>query len=213
MSFREISIDSWIRKSQYHFFKDYDNPYFNITSNVDVTALKLFCDSNNLSFFIASIYCSLKACNDTEPFKTRFKEDKISIYDIVNPASTVLLDNKTFIYCFMAFNNDFNVFYENALISIESAKKEASFKSVDRPDVIYHSIIPWISFTSFSNARKKGQGDDIPRIVFGKYFNSEQKLMLPVSVEVHHALMDGFHVGQYFNSLQKAMNSLPNEKE
>ena len=74
MSFREISIDSWIRKSQYHFFKDYDNPYFNITSNVDVSALKLFCDSNNLSFFISSIYCSLKACNETEPFRTRFKK-------------------------------------------------------------------------------------------------------------------------------------------
>ena len=113
----------------------------------------------------------------------------------------------------MEFNDDFNIFYKSAKGSIDSAKKEATFKSVDRPDVIYHSIIPWVPFTSFSNARKKGQGDDIPRIVFGKYFNSEQKLMLPVSVEVHHALMDGFHVGQYFNSLQKAMNSLSNEKE
>jgi chloramphenicol O-acetyltransferase type A len=112
----------------------------------------------------------------------------------------------------MAFDDDFNIFYKNAVNSIESAKKDASFRSVDRPDVIYHSIIPWVSFTSFSNARKKGQGDDIPRIVFGKYFNSEQKLMLPVSVEVHHALMDGFHVGQYFNSLQNAMNNMANEK-
>ena len=212
MSFKEISIYSWKRKPQYIFFKDYDNPYFNITSNVDASTLKLFCDSNNLSFFISSIYCSLKACNEIESFRTRFKGDKIYIYDIVNPASTVLLENKTFIYCFMAFDDDFNIFYKNAVNSIESAKKDASFRSVDRPDVIYHSIIPWVSFTSFSNARKKGQGDDIPRIVFGKYFNSEQKLMLPVSVEVHHALMDGFHVGQYFNSLQNAMNNMANEK-
>ena len=112
----------------------------------------------------------------------------------------------------MEFNNSFDSFHSKALNSIEEAKKKESFHSIERPDVIYHSVIPWISFTSFSNARKKGQGDDIPRIVFGKYFEKEKELHLPVSVEVHHALMDGYHVGQYFTQLQKEFDEIQNGK-
>jgi chloramphenicol O-acetyltransferase type A len=29
---------------------------------------------------------------------------------------------------------------------------------------------------------------------------------MPVSVEVHHALVDGLHVGQYFEQLQQNFN-------
>ena len=29
--------------------------------------------------------------------------------------------------------------------------------------------------------------------------------MMPISVEVHHALMDGLHVGRFFSQLEEAL--------
>ena len=212
MPYKEVDLKAWDRKAQYDFFKNYDNPYFNITADLEVSELYKYCKKNKYSFFLCSLYCSLKACNNIKPFRTRVIDEKICIFDIIHPASTVLLNNNTFIYCFMEFNNSFDSFHLKAINSIEEAKKKESFHSIERPDVIYHSVIPWISFTSFSNARKKGQGDDIPRIVFGKYYTKDNKLNLPVSVEVHHALMDGYHVGQYFTQLQKEFDEIQNGK-
>ena len=33
-------------------------------------------------------------------------------------------------------------------------------------------------------------------------------MLVPFSVQVHHGLMDGFHVGRYFNELQRYIDGL-----
>ena len=35
--YKILDIGKWDRKNQYHFFKNYDNPFFNVCSEVDVT--------------------------------------------------------------------------------------------------------------------------------------------------------------------------------
>jgi len=79
-------------------------------------------------------------------------------------------------------------------------------KPTMRDDVIYHTTLPWISFTSFAHARTGGRGESIPRIVFGKITNSNERQVLPISVEVHHALMDGLHVGRFLEHVEKAFS-------
>jgi chloramphenicol O-acetyltransferase type A len=49
--------------------------------------------------------------------------------------------------------------------------------------------------------------DSIPRIAWGKYFEENGKIKLPLSVQVHHALVDGLHVGQYFNAIQEILDN------
>jgi chloramphenicol O-acetyltransferase type A len=74
-----------------------------------------------------------------------------------------------------------------------------------RDDLIYFTVLPWVSFTSFAHARTPGRGESVPRIAFGKFINENERIMLPISVEVHHALMDGLHVGRYLNGLEEAL--------
>src|SRR5216684_2776419 len=52
------------------------------------------------------------------------------------------------------------------------------------------TVLPWVSFTSFSHARNWGREDSVPRIAFGKFTKENDRTLLPISVEVHHALMD-----------------------
>jgi chloramphenicol O-acetyltransferase type A len=62
-----------------------------------------------------------------------------------------------------------------------------------------------VSFTSFAHARTPGRGESIPRIAFGKFLRDRDRIHLPISVEVHHALMDGLHVGRFIMSLEEAL--------
>ena len=82
----------------------------------------------------------------------------------------------------------------------------ASFEP--RPDDasrVYFTSLPWLHFTSFSHARNWKREDSIPRFAFGRAQAEGSALWLPMSVEVHHALMDGVHVGRYVQDFEAAL--------
>ncbi len=85
---------------------------------------------------------------------------------------------------------------------LKAREKYQKLKTFDvesnRVDLIYYSVTPWVSFTSFKHASRFDNTNTVPRIVFGKNFDDGEMLKMPVSVEVHHAMMDGIHVGKYF---------------
>jgi chloramphenicol O-acetyltransferase type A len=44
--------------------------------------------------------------------------------------------------------------------------------------------------------------DSIPRFAWGKYFQEGDTWKMPLSVQGHHAVMDGIHMGRYYETLQ-----------
>jgi len=78
----------------------------------------------------------------------------------------------------------------------------------DRFDLIYYSVIPWVSFTSFKHASRLDKGQTIPRVVFGKVFTNNGRMLMPLSVEANHTIMDGFHVGKFFTRFQEVLDSV-----
>jgi chloramphenicol O-acetyltransferase type A len=95
---------------------------------------------------------------------------------------------------------------------LQSREKYGRLKTFDveagRIDLIYYSVIPWVSFTSFKHANSGDNRQTVPRMVFGKMFEEGGRRLMPFSVEVHHALMDGYHVGRYFEVFQEKLDSV-----
>jgi chloramphenicol O-acetyltransferase type A len=44
--------------------------------------------------------------------------------------------------------------------------------------------------------------DTVPRFAWGKFFKEGENLKMPLSVQAHHALMDGIHMGKYYKKVQ-----------
>jgi len=110
----------------------------------------------------------------------------------------VLLPNESFAYAYFDYHHDFDKFVAEMSKAVDDVRNDTGpLKPTMRDDVIYHTTLPWISFTSFAHARTPGRGDSVPRFVFGKFTEENGRTMMPFSVEVHHALMDGLHVGRF----------------
>ncbi|KKH45575.1 CatA-like O-acetyltransferase [Methanosarcina sp. 1.H.A.2.2] len=60
-----------------------------------------------------------------------------------------------------------------------------------------------ISHTDFGN-REKAQ----PIFEWGKYREREGKLMMPFAVQVHHAFVDGIHIGKLADKLQRYLDEV-----
>ncbi len=202
-----LNVESWPRRDLFNFFRDYDNPYFNICTRLDITSLlSTLRDHPGVNVSLAYHYFALRVANEVEPFHYRLKDDEIVIYKVINGGTTVLLPNEAFTYAYFDYHESLDTFVREAAGSIRQVQTgSGELKPTMRDDLIYFTTLPWVSFTSFAHARKKGRGDSVPRIAFGKFARENDRTLLPISVEVHHALMDGLHVGRYLNRLEEAL--------
>lgn len=199
-----IDLAQWRRKDTFEFFRTYADPFFQLTAPVDVTALLQRSGNEGRSFFLSYLYLALKALNEQEAFRQRFSAEGLMQYAHVHAGCTVLREDETFSFAFMPWNSDRDGFFEEGSRRLQEARFSDRLEPLDeRKDVVFFSVIPWVSFTSFKNPHRDPQTDDIPRIVFGKTYRLGNEVYLPVSVEVHHALADGLHAGRFFERLSE----------
>ena len=201
-----LDAENWSRRNLFNFFLSYDNPYFNVCLRLDITELRAALRARpNAGISLAYHYFALRIANEFAPFHYRLREGKVLIHESINGGTTVLLPDDSFTFAYFEYYKDFDRFVKDAQESINAVLGGTSFEPTPRDNLIYFTTLPWISFTSFAHARKFGRGDSVPRIAFGKFVNENGRTLLPFSVEVHHALMDGVHVGRYLNRLQEAL--------
>jgi len=201
-----INIETWERKDHFYFFKKMKIPYFNVTGDIDVTSLVHFCKKEKISFYACCVYFISRTCNEIESFKLRIREDKVILHDSVNPAPTYMKENLFHFYK-THYQENLKHFLEEHQASLMNIKKDLSEdKNLD--SLIFMTYIPWISFTGISHPMNHDESDSIPRIAWGKYKTQENSFLMPLSIQGHHSLMDGYHVGLYFEHIQKLISNI-----
>jgi chloramphenicol O-acetyltransferase type A len=65
---------------------------------------------------------------------------------------------------------------------------------------------PWGKFSGFTHATKLGPKDSVPRVSWSQFVEDGDKKILSLSIEVHHTLVDGYHVGMLLKQIQDVLN-------
>lgn len=206
----KLNLDTWPRKEHFEFFSSFEEPFFGLVATVDVTKAYAAAKQKGIPFFLYYLHKTLKAVNAVEAFRYRIADGEIWMHDTVNVSATLTRDDNTFGFSYMPYSADVNQFVEDAKKEIERVRNTPGLftRTFDDPALIHFSAIPWVDFTSLSHARSYTLPDSCPKISVGKMIvTADGSRSMPVSVHVHHGLMDGYHVGLFFDALQKAMDS------
>jgi chloramphenicol O-acetyltransferase type A len=203
---RKIDLESWARREHFCFFSCFEEPYYGVCVPVDCTAAYACAKSNGFSFFLYYLYQSLSAAQLVEPFRYRTEEGEVFIYDRVDAGCAIDRSNGTFGYGHILYHENLNQFLEDAKREVQRVRNSSDLTRTTASNVIRYSALPWITFTSMSHARMFSVRDSSPLISFGKMTEQGGKRSMPVSIHVHHALVDGLHVGQYIDCFQGLMN-------
>ena len=204
-----LDIENWPRKEHFHFFRQFEEPFFGATVEIDCTKAYATAKSLNTSFFIYYLHKTLVAVNGTESFRYRITEDQIYVCDQINASATIGREDGSFGFSLIEYDVDFEIFTKNALAEIERIQNTTGLftRTFSDDNVIHFSAIPWLDFTSLSHARSYTFPDSCPKISFGKMKIIENgKRTMPMSIHVHHGLVDGLHLGQFVDSFQEIMN-------
>jgi chloramphenicol O-acetyltransferase type A len=204
-----LEIETWNRKQHFEHFKQLVDPYFGVTVEVDVTKAYQTAKEKNISFFVLYLHACMKAINSIENFKYRITEDeRIRIHDVIHASATIMRPDNTFGFSFIHYSSSLDEFHENFKKEKERILNSTElFPPINSDNCIYCSALPWLNFTGHKEP-KGSESDSITRLAFGNFIEKENRLKMPVSISVNHALIDGYHVSLFFENYQKALDTI-----
>jgi len=98
---------------------------------VDVTILKSFCKEHELSFFLSSLFYSLKAIHQIDEFCYRWQNEHLVCYDRIDAGSTILLDDNSFGFCYFPLTDSVDEFNRQGQELIAVVKETHNFELKD----------------------------------------------------------------------------------
>ena len=198
-----LDINSWNRKQHFEHFRTLQDPTFGLVVEVDVTKAYKRSKELKTSFFVYYLHACMKAINMVENLKYRLEDDKVVIYEVINASATIARLDNTFGFSYIEFSEDYNQFHHNF-----QQEKERIVNSTDlfppkySLGCIHCSAIPWISFIGHKEPFSGNKNDSVPQLSFGKVQEKDGKMLMSVAINVNHALVDGYHLGQFFEKFQ-----------
>jgi chloramphenicol O-acetyltransferase type A len=205
-----IDLENWPRRTHFELYRHFDNPHFNVTANVDVEEmLRHTRQDKSATLTVAITYLLARAANQIVNFRWRIRGDQVVEFDTVHPSITILTPDNLFSFCTINFDPSFATFKVTARERIEHVLEHPTLEDGPEQDsLLFMTSIPWVAFTSFMHPVTTKPVDSVPRIAWGRIHQVEGRAMMPVSVQGHHALMDGLHVGQYFEVLEDSFSEI-----
>ena len=204
---QKIDISTWNRKEHFEFFCTFEEPFFGITTSIDMTIAYEKAKALQIPFFVYYLHKTIAAINQVENFRYRIEENEVVLYDEIDASATIIREDKTFGFSFMKFHSDIQDFAKIAQIEIERIQITPRLFTREFPENIIHfSAVPWINFTGLTHSRKYTLKDSCPKVSYGKLVEENGKKSMALSVTVHHGLVDGYHIGLYIEALQTELN-------
>ena len=206
---KKIDLTNWKRKEHFDFFSKMASPIFGLVTEVNCDECYKNSKENGKSFFANYLHKSMIAVNSVDELKYRIIDNEIIEFETIHAGITISREDETFGFGFVNFSSDFETFNNELNNEILEVKKCSGLRLNNddiKKNLIRHSTIPWNSFSGLLHPTNFDQKESVPKITFGKFIIREGKRMLPVSIEAHHGLVDGFHIAKYLSEFQRQLD-------
>lgn len=200
--YKIIDEKNWKRAMHCMIFRNSVEPSFCVTFEADITKFASVVKEKKLSFTMAMVYAVCKCANEIEAFRYRFLDGNVVLYDKIDTAFTYL-NKETELFKVVNVPMLDNM-EEYCLEAKKMADEQAEyFTGPLGNDVFQCSPMPWITYTHISHTNSGKKDNATPLFDWGKYYEKDGRIMIPISVQAHHSFVDGLHVGQFVERLQK----------
>jgi chloramphenicol O-acetyltransferase type A len=205
--------DQWSRRDHYRWYRNLDFPYLGITAPVDVTELLHARKETGEPLFAGMLHRIMGAVNRVGALRQRIRvedgQDVVVEHELVHPGFTVSGGEGLFNFAMTDFTADRARFCQ-AVTEASDEKRDATSLTPfegQRDDLIFCSCLPWVDFTHVTHPVPLQRVDSIPRIAWGRIVRESSgedlRAHCAVNIQAHHAVVDGAHVGAFFEHLAK----------
>lgn len=204
-SYQIIDEKTWERAIHCAVFRNSVEPAFCMTFEADITNFRRKVKKEGLSFTLAMVYAVCRCANHIEAFRYRFVDGQVVLYNRIDTAFTYLnKDTGLFKVVNVPLLDDLKEYCRLAAKTAE--EQTVYFTGPLGNDVFQCSPMPWVTYTHISHTNSGKKDNATPLFDWGKYYEKDGRTIMPISVQAHHSFVDGLHIGQFTEELQRFLN-------
>lgn len=210
MDYTRINLNEWNRGSLFRFYIEKMRIVMSLTVDIDVTNLKAYSKQTGLAFYPLMIWAVSKVINHHDEFRFGWDEDGNLIkWDSVSPSYTDFHgEDESFTKMITEYADDPFEFCDAVARDRERCQNGHLVLDHQPSNFFDVSCLPWVKYKHF-DLHVFDEGRFLaPVVTWGKYEESGGKLLMPLTMNIHHAVADGFHLSRFFNEIQELIDSL-----
>lgn len=202
MHWHWVDMANHPRRAHFDYFRSLQNPMMGVTVDVDVTELVPRCKAAGVSFYLAFIHIAALAANGVPELRRRIRDGGVVEYDACGTSHIEPLDDGSYAYCTLYHDMPWNVYFPYAEAKRRRCRENPSIdEDADVEGLYFVTCVPWLHYTQLIQPTAGGDESN-PRISWGRYApDARGRLMLPVTLLCHHALVDGIHLVRFYERL------------
>ena len=206
MDFQKIDLNTWPRKPWFeHYYSSLPCTY-SMTVKIDITGVI----EEQQKLYPVMLHALVTVVNRHEEFRTSFNRDgDLGVFSEMHPCYTVFhKQTETFSSIWTPYSEDYDRFLADYAddLRLYGNVEGISAKPNEPENTFPISMIPWESFDGFNLNLQKGYGYLLPIFTLGRYYEEGGRYYIPLAVQVHHAVCDGFHVCRFIEELRETLN-------
>ncbi|AGY75938.1 CatA-like O-acetyltransferase [Clostridium autoethanogenum] len=206
-NFHTIDMETWPRSHTYNYFtKTVSTLIYSINVTVDITILRNALKSKGLKFFPTYLYLVTRAIGRHQEFLMSIQNDVLGYWDYRTPFYPVFhKESKTITFLWTEYDDDFKVFYRSYISDMKQYGKDYSImlsKGAPPSNNYIISCVPWFSFNGLSMQLQNAKNYYAPIFESGGFTETNGTIMMPLSITVNHAAVDGYHIKVLLEELQ-----------
>lgn len=209
MNYTKVDIDEWSRGSLFQFYIEKMRIVMSLTVDINVALLITYTKKNDLKFYPAMIWVVSKVINSHDEFKYSWDTDGNLIrWDSISPSYTIFnRDDECFSKFVTEYTDDIFEFYQRTVDDQRKYQEERAIIGNQPQNFFDVSCLPWVKYKHF-DVHVFDEGKFLaPVLTWGKYEVQNGNALMPLTMNIHHAVADGFHLSRFFNEVQELIDS------
>ena len=210
MKYTVVDLNQWKRGKLFRHYIDNMRIVMSLTVDIDVAPLLRYTRQHGLKFYPVMLWVVSKVINRHDEFKYSWDRDGNLIkWDYVSPSyADFHQEEEAFTKLVTEYAEDLTEFHGRFLADREKNRGVDGIAEDQPPNFFDASCLPWVKYKHvdlhvFDEGRFLA-----PVVTWGKYEEEQEKSLMPLSMNIHHAVADGFHLARFFNEVQELIDTL-----
>lgn len=208
--FKPIDMKTWPMAQTFYYYTQIAPTSYTIDVPMDVTILRKTLKQKGYKFFPAYLFLVTRAIEKQKELRVAVQDGVLGYWETLTPLYPQFHeDDKTTSLLWTEYDDCFQVFYDRYMEDTRvygSSHGILSSKGMPPANGYVISCIPWFTFNSFSLHNHGIKDYYVPSFEAGGFTENDGKITMPLSITVHHATTDGYHLKTFIEELQKTIN-------
>ena len=195
-------LDPYPRRPHLEFYRDNPAPFYAVTYELEATRVRARARELGFSTYAALCWTFHRAMLGIEAFRVRLDGENVVLHDQLRIGMTVPAPGRTFTFATFEWDGSAERFLRRAVEVMAQASSGVDLGGGAAPDFAYYTSAPKVPFTGITHVRHKDPRAGQPMTAFGKFSEVNDKVWVPVGMQVNHMYVDGADMGDLYEAAE-----------